>query len=52
MHMAMAYDYHEVVYALINHGVDVAVTNDAGFPATRGLEGNTALTGVGSDVYS
>ena len=39
MHMAMAYDYHEVVYALIDRGADVTVANDAGFPASRGLEG-------------
>jgi hypothetical protein len=43
MHMAMAYDYHEVVYALIDHGADVTVTNDAGFPASRGLEGDKSL---------
>ena len=43
MHMAMAYDYHEVVYALIDRGADVTVTNDAGFPASRGLEGDKSL---------
>ena len=43
MHMAMAYDYYEVVYALIDRGADVTVTNDAGFPASRGLEGDKSL---------
>ena len=43
MHMAMAYDYHEVVYALIDRGADVTIKNDAGFPASRGLEGDESL---------
>ena len=43
MHMAMAYDYHEVVYALIANGADVNLKNDSGFPASRGLEGDKSL---------
>jgi ankyrin repeat protein len=43
LHMSVGYDYYETSQILINAGADPEVTNDGGFEAKFGLEGNKAL---------
>jgi len=43
IHMAIGYDYFETAQILIAAGADVNLTNDMGFPASLGLEGDKAM---------
>lgn len=43
LHMAMSYDYYNVVRMLINAGCDEQIVNDDGFPAITGLTGDKTV---------
>lgn len=43
IHMAIGYDYYDAAVMLINAGGDPNQTNDMGFPANRGLEGDKCM---------
>ena len=43
LHMAVSYDYYPCVLALIEAGADKEITNDSGFPAEKGLEGDKSI---------
>jgi len=43
LHMAMSYDYYNVVKMLVNAGANEQITNDDGFPAITGLTGDKTV---------
>lgn len=43
IHMAVGYDYYDAAKMLIEAGADDTLTNDMGFPANLGLEGDKAM---------
>lgn len=43
LHMALSYDYIEVSEFLLASGADRTIINEAGFPASKGLEGDKSL---------
>ena len=46
LHMAIGYDYYDCAVALIDANGDLTMTNDAGVPAARGLEGDKSLATI------
>lgn len=45
LHMAVEYDYYQVSQSLIAAGANIALNNQSGFPATKGIEGGKSLAG-------
>jgi ankyrin repeat protein len=43
VHMAIGYDYFQAATLLIEAGADCSISNELGFPASRGLEGDKCL---------
>lgn len=41
--MAVSYDYYECVKLLLDAGADAKITNQAGFPCFKGIDGDKSL---------